>query len=77
MKTKRLKRKLKAQPGGSLKPVGSERLILAMDKLMEIVEGLRYRRWSDDGQRLTDTPEWCELYCAWCELKRKTPPNHH
>jgi len=54
-------------------PGAAERLRLAVDKLMQIVEGTRYRRWSADGKRLTDTPEWCELYCAWCAIK--FPPN--
>lgn len=37
------------------------------DKLNEIVEGIRNKRWAADGMRLKDTPEWCAFYCA---LKR-------
>jgi len=33
--------------------------------LMEIVEGVRGERWSANGRRLVDTPEWCALYVAW------------
>lgn len=48
----------------------SERLLRSIDKFMEIIEGPRARRWVARGYRLTDTPEWCEVYCAWCALQR-------
>jgi len=38
---------------------------------MGIVEGVQNVRWSYQGRRLVDTKEWCELYCAWRELRRK------
>jgi len=47
------------------------RLVKAVNGLMGIVEGVMNVRWSYDGRRLVDTPEWCELYCAWSELRRK------
>lgn len=72
----------KAKQGAKLqrrKPLraarGSEatdkRLITAVTGLMEIVEGVRGSTWGCDGRRLVDTPEWCELYCAWNAEKRK------
>lgn len=48
----------------------TKRLIDAVDGLMEIVEGVRNARWSHEGRRLVDTPEWAKLYCAWNELHR-------
>lgn len=33
-----------------------------IDKLMNIVEGVRGERWEANGKRLVDTPEWCALY---------------
>lgn len=33
-------------------------------ELIEIVEGVRNERWSSNGVRLKDTPEWCNLYVA-------------
>lgn len=38
----------------------------AVTGLMGIVEGCLGDRWASNGRRLVDTPEWCELYCAWC-----------
>ena len=34
----------------------------AVEMLMDIVEGVRGKRWAAEGQRLVDTPEWCGLY---------------
>lgn len=46
-------------------------LQLRVERLMEIVEGVRYQRWVGDlGGRLKDTPEWCALYVARCALTR-------
>lgn len=46
------------------------RLVKAVNALIGIVEGVRNVRWSYEGRRLVDTNEWCELYCAWSELRR-------
>lgn len=57
-----------------------KRLMAAVTGLMEIVEGVRNARWSHEGKRLVDTPEWCELYCAWNAAKDKplnTEVSHH
>lgn len=48
-----------------------KRLMSAVTGLMEIVEGVRNVRWAHEGVRLKDTPEWCELYCAWNAEKSK------
>jgi hypothetical protein len=40
---------------------------------MEIVEGVRGERWTVNGRRLVDTPEWCDLYVAWCNLRNCAP----
>ena len=64
-----------SKAGGRCAPApGSERLLLAMDRLMEIVEGVKLQRWHANGRRLVDTPEWCEVYVAWCAINRM-PPN--
>lgn len=42
-----------------------KRLMAAVTGLMGIVEGCLGERWASNGRRLVDTPEWCELYCAW------------
>jgi len=42
-----------------------EKLVVAVNNLVEIVEGVRNVRWSYDQWRLKDTPEWCALYSAW------------
>lgn len=47
------------------------RLLKAVNGVMGIVEGCLGKRWAANGHRLVDTPQWCELYCAWCELRRK------
>jgi hypothetical protein len=41
-----------------------ERLLVACDGLMDVVEGCQGKRWSCDGTRLVDTKEWCEFYVA-------------
>ena len=46
------------------------RLLIAVNGLMGIVEGCLGERWASNGRRLVDTPEWCELYCAWCDRRR-------
>lgn len=43
----------------------------AVTGLMDIVEGVQNIRWQFEGRRLVDTPQWCDLYCAWCAEKRK------
>lgn len=48
-----------------------KRLMAAVTGLMQIVEGVRNARWAHEGKRLVDTPEWCELYCAWNAAKAK------
>lgn len=48
-----------------------EKLVVAVNNLVEIVEGVRNVRWAYDQWRLVDTPQWCDLYCAWCAEKRK------
>lgn len=54
-----------------LRSVGKScRLESEVAALMEIVEGVRGERWSANGRRLVDTPEWCALYVAW---KGKAP----
>lgn len=47
-----------------------DRLMAAIDGLMQIVEGMRRKRWADGG-RLVDTPEWCEFYVAVYAHKRQ------
>jgi len=47
------------------------RLMNAVTGLMQIVEGTSNLRWQFEGRRLVDTPQWCELYCAWCAAKAK------
>ena len=42
-----------------------DKLLAAVNNLVEIVEGVRNVRWSYDQWRLKDTPEWCALYTAW------------
>jgi hypothetical protein len=47
------------------------RLLKAVNGVMGIVEGVMGQRWvCGDGRRLVDMPQWCELYCAWSELRR-------
>lgn len=41
-----------------------ERLLVACDGLMNVVEGCLGKRWSCDGTRLVDTKEWCEFFVA-------------
>lgn len=36
----------------------------AAEKLNVIVEGVRNERWTADGRRLKDAPEWCAFYVA-------------
>jgi hypothetical protein len=48
----------------------NKRLKNAVIGLMDIVEGVRGARWSHEGKRLVDTPEWCELYSAFHDEKR-------
>ena len=48
------------------------RLLNAVSGLMEIVEGVSNLRWQFEGRRLVDTPQWCDLHCAWCAEKRKS-----
>lgn len=50
-----------------------DRLMSAVNGVMGIVEGVRNARWSHKGKRLVDTPEWCELYCAWSAKKHQSP----
>jgi len=75
MKTKRT-HKLK-RPGQFAEAHGSatvnRRLLNAVTALMDIVEGTRNVRWQHEGRRLVDTPQWCDLYCAWCAEKRESP----
>ena len=42
-----------------------EKLMVAVNNLVEIVEGVRNVNWKHEGFRLVDTPEWCALYVAW------------
>jgi hypothetical protein len=42
-----------------------DKLVAAVNNLVEIVEGVRNVRWAYDQWRLKDTPEWCALYTAW------------
>ena len=42
----------------------------AVEGMMEIVEGCRGERWTANGRRLVDTPEWCRLYVARCAVNR-------
>lgn len=42
-----------------------DKLVAAVNNLVEIVEGVRNVRWAYDQWRLKDTPEWCALYSAW------------
>ena len=42
---------------------GLVRLLDSATRLNEIVEGVRNERWAANGQRLKDTPEWCDFYC--------------
>jgi hypothetical protein len=46
-------------------------LHVAVEDLMQIVEGVRGERWSANGRRLVDTPEWCRLYVARCAINRE------
>lgn len=59
---------LRAAPGS---PASDNRLMTAVTGIMDIVEGVRNIRWQFEGRRLVDTPQWCDLYCAWCAEKRK------
>lgn len=36
----------------------------AAEDLIQIVEGFRGERWTANGKRLVDTPEWCRFYVA-------------
>ena len=54
----------------------------AVEELMAIVEGCLGERWTSKGRRLVDTPEWCRLYTARCQVndaddraKMMTPNN--
>jgi len=47
-----------------------DRLIAAIQGVMQIVEGMRRQRWSDGKTRLVDTKEWCEFYVAWYAEKQ-------
>jgi len=40
----------------------------AVEGMMEIVEGCRGERWTANGRRLVDTPEWYRLYVARCAV---------
>jgi spore coat protein CotH len=42
-----------------------DKLVAAVNNLVEIVEGVRNVRWAYDQWRLKDTSEWCALYTAW------------
>ena len=42
----------------------------SIERLLEIVEGCRGRRWAYGGTRLVDTPEWCAFYVAHQKGKR-------
>ncbi len=69
-RTKTAKRKGSSAPcPGS--PASDNRLMNAVTGLMDIVEGVQNIRWQFEGRRLVDTPQWCDLYCAWCAEKRK------
>ena len=46
-----------------------QKLLAAVNNLVEIVEGVRNVRWSYDQFRLKDAPEWCALYSAWSKSK--------
>lgn len=63
---------LRAAPGS---PAPDNRLMNAVTGIMDIVEGVRNIRWHFEGRRLVDTPQWCDLYCAWCAEKRKQENN--
>jgi hypothetical protein len=54
-----------------VKQPDERRLLAAVTGLMDIVEGTLGCRWQFEGRRLVDTPQWCDLYCAWCDAKRK------
>lgn len=51
-----------------------QRLVKSIEGVMQIVEGMRRKRWSDGKTRLVDTPEWCEFYVAWYAEKRAKKP---
>jgi hypothetical protein len=46
------------------------KLKAAAEHLNVIVEGVRNERWSADGRRLKDTPEWVAFYLALNEVNR-------
>lgn len=51
----------------------------ATEELMQIVEGFRGERWTANGKRLVDTPEWCRFYVARCAVNRaqeNAEPSH-
>lgn len=50
------------------------RLTASIENVMQIVEGMRRKRWTDGKMRLVDTPEWCEFYVAWYAAKRANKP---
>ena len=51
-----------------------EAVMVAVNNLVEIVEGVRNVRWEYDQWRLKDTPEWCALYSAWSKHRSSTHP---
>ena len=64
------------------------KLLANLEPLVEIVDGVRNRRWADEtGKRFVDTPEWCSFYVAWRKVHlsveslcasaplRETPPS--
>jgi len=52
-------------------PSKQELLLAAASKLNEIVEGVTSERWQNErGQRLKDTTEWAEFYCALAAFRR-------
>ena len=68
----------KSQAGAhSLDRLGSVLLVELADsieRLLEIVEGVRGERWQSNGRRLVDTPEWCAFYVAHnkCKTRHRT-----
>lgn len=42
----------------------------AAEDLVKIVDGAHNVRWSFNGRRLVDTPEWCRFYVARCAANR-------
>jgi hypothetical protein len=65
------------EPKTTIDPVASMELLALLQSandLNAIVDGPFNVRWSHNGVRLTDTPQWCAFYVAMCKANASAQP---